>query len=255
MKRLIIICLFITQVIFGQNTHEASAIIDSTYNQLIKHNGSMIDFEYLFENDAHKMAKPINGTIGLFSDNKFYLEFTPSHQNKVIQIYDGNALFTILPEEKEIQIEDMVSSEKIFIQDVLSNYKNDFTARLKNAHNNKAVIELKPKTKYNDSVFNYCIDQLELPQCLKLPKQCKIGISSKNKIKLELCLDENGGYQENNILQIELIINNNNLESITQLNRYNGKTSIKVKKIQAGKPQVLNIQKLPYKDFEIIDLR
>ena len=38
------------------------------------------------------------------SENRFYLEFTPSNQNKVIQIYDGNALFTIIPEEKEIQI-------------------------------------------------------------------------------------------------------------------------------------------------------
>ena len=72
-----------------------------------------------------------------------------------------------------------------------------------------------------------------------------------------MCLSQKGGYIENNILKIELIINSsqNKLEAITQLNRYNGKTSIQVKDIKPGDSQLLDIKKPIYKNFEIIDLR
>ena len=199
MKKLLICCLLITNIILGQNTNDANILLQSIYAQLINNDGSLINFEYLFENDAHAMKDPINGTIGLFSENRFYLEFTPSKQNKVIQIYNGEALFTIIPKDKEIQIESLDPSESIFIQDIFHNYESDFEVNIKGEKNEQTTIELKPKIQYNDMVFNNCIDQLELPNCFKLPDQCKIGIRSDQKMKLEICLEENGGYIENNI--------------------------------------------------------
>jgi len=257
MKKIIMCLCLITNLTYGQSTQESDILMTSLYEELINEHGSMIQFEYLFENDAHQMDQPINGNLGLFSDNRFYLEFHPSEKNKVIQIYNGEALFTILTEEKEIQIDNIDQSQGIFIQDILNNYQTDFDSSIKEEQANHTIIELAPKIKYNNIVFNQCIEKLELPKCLKLPNQCKIGILPKNKEKLEMCLKKNGGYQENNILKIELAINTNDLllESITQLNRYNGKSSIQIKNIKKGDVRILNIENSAYKNFEIIDLR
>ena len=257
MKNILICCLCIFNTIIAQNQNQANELIEAIYIELINNDGSMIDFEYLFENEAHKMEKPINGKLGLFSNNRFYLEFNPSSENKVIQIYNGDALFTIIPEEKEIQIDNMDPTESILIQDIFTNYKTNFNASIKEDKAHQTIIELTPKKTYNEDVFNHCIDTLSLPTCLKLPNQCKIGIPKKDNIALEMCIEENYGYIENNILKKELIIDSNNLslKSMTQLNRYNGKTSIQVKDIKPGDSQLLNIKKPIYKNFEIIDLR
>ena len=97
MKNILICCFFILNTVFAQKSTQANELIDAIYKQLINNGGSMIDFEYLFENEAHKMEEPISGKLGLFSNNRFYLEFNPSSENKVIKIYNGDALFTIIP--------------------------------------------------------------------------------------------------------------------------------------------------------------
>ena len=257
MKHILICCFFILNTVVAQETTRANELIDTVYTQLIKHEGSMINFEYLFENEAHKMQKPISGKLGLFSNNRFYLEFNPSNQNKVIQIYNGDVLFTIIPEEKEIQIDNIDPEESIFIQDIFNNYQTDFNTNIQEDKTTQTIIELTPKRIYNETIFNNCIDQLSLPTCLKLPNQCKIGMMKKDKMALEICLEENYGYIENDILKVELIIDSKNLtlESITQFNRYNGKTSIQIKSIQKGSTKILNISESSYKDFEKIDLR
>ena len=257
MKNILICCFFILNTVVAQKSTQANELIDAIYKQLINNSGSMIDFEYLFENEAHKMEEPINGKLGLFSNNRFYLEFNPSNQNKVIQIYNGDALFTIIPAEKEIQIDNMDPTESILIQEIFTNYKTNFNTSIKEDKTNQTIIELTPIKTYNEDVFNHCIDTLSLPTCLKLPNQCKIGITKKDNLALEMCIEENYGYIENSILKIKLIIDSNSLtlESITQLNRYNGKTSIQIQNIEKGNIEFLNISNPAYKDFEKIDLR
>ena len=257
MKKLIILICFITNILNGQNSNEAEKIMNSVYDKLIQGDGSLIYFEYLFENESHKMENPIYGKLGLFTENRFYLEFNQSSDNEVIQIYDGESLFTILLEEQEIQIDEMEDTDEVFIKNIFKNYKTDFKTKIKYKNNNQTIIELTPIQKYNDNIYNQCIEELKLPECLKLPNQCRIGIRDTSKQELEMCLSQKGGYIENNILKIELIINSsqNKLEAITQLNRYNGKTSIQVNDIKPGDSQLLDIKKPIYKNFEIIDLR
>ena len=73
---------------------------------------------------------------------------------------------------------------------------------------------------------------------------------------LNKCLDENDGYDESEILKVEITINHNtmNMESIKQINRYNGQTTIKINSITTASLKLLNIDGL-YPDFEVIDLR
>ena len=131
MKKLILLICFITNILNGQNSNEAEKIMNSVYDKLIQGDGSLINFEYLFENESHKMEKPIYGKLGLFTENRFYLEFNQSSSNEVIQIYDGESLFTILPEEQEIQIDEMEDVDEVFIQNIFKNYKTDFKTKIK----------------------------------------------------------------------------------------------------------------------------
>ena len=257
MRKIIFLYFLTTSLICGQNTYNSEDPMTSVYKKLIDKNGSIINFEYLFENDSHQMKNPVKGKLGLFSDNRFYLEFNPSNNNKVIQIYNGEALFTILPEETEIQIDNIDQSQGMFIQDVFHNYQNDFNSYVKEKTSKETIIELTPKTRYHEAIFNQCIDQLDLPKCLQLPNQCKIGLSILNKEKLKTCLEEKGGYKENNIVNIEITIDTNELvlKSIIQLDRYNGKSSIQINSIQQGDLNMLDINNTMYSDFEIIDLR
>ena len=254
--RIIIYCLFIGNFIWAQNINEAEKLMDKVSERLINTElGSTIEFEYLFENESHKMNQPINGALSLFSENRFYLKFN-NGDNQMIQLYNGINLFTILLEEKEIQIDEMNTDKGLFIQNIFNNYKNEFTSYIKKINSKLTLIELIPKKKYNQSIFNNCIDTLSLPSCLKLPNQCKIGITRKMQESLNECLENNQGYIENEILKVEIIINPNTLdmESIKQTNRYNGQTNIEIKKIKSASIDMLNIDGL-YTDFEIIDLR
>jgi len=255
-KRIIICCLFIGSSIWAQNINEAEKLMDRVCNRLISvESGSTIEFEYRFENDSYKMTQPINGALSLFSENRFYLEFN-TDENKMIQLYNGINLLTILLEEKEIQIDKMNEDKGVFIQNIFNNYKSEFTSTIKEKNNRITLLELTPRKKYNESKFNECIDTLLLPSCLKLPNQCKIGITKKMQELLNECLEQNQGYIESEILKVEITINQNTLdmEGITQINRYNGQTNIKIKSIKLASLDMLNIDEL-YADFETIDLR
>ena len=179
MKKLIILIFLISNNISAQKISKGEEIMEKVCNNLIHPNyGTSIKFNYFFENESYKMTTPINGELSLFTENRFHLEFN-SDENKIIQIYNGEQLFTIIPQEKEIQIDTMENNKDFFIQNILSNYKNDFNTYIKEKKDGIVTIELLPKKKYNEYNFNQCIDKLNLPNCLKLPNQCKIGINSK----------------------------------------------------------------------------
>ena len=90
-----------------------------------------------------------------------------------------------------------------------------------------------------------------------MPKQCRIGLDSVKQVKLNRCLENQNSYEPSNIISIELNINanNNTLQSIKQVNKYNGTTSIVIKETKRVDESLLIIDSVIYKDFEIIDLR
>jgi len=255
MRKLTIYLLLISNILLSQNYQqqkEAEKLIDIAYNKLIIENGVSINFDYLFQNNSHDMKQPINGRLSLYSNNRYHLEFM-----NVIEFYDGETVYTILNDEKEIQIDNLREGSGVFIQNIFTNYKSKFNSKIKERIENIIITELIPKKKYNPIIFNNCIDTLNLPSCLKIPKQCKIGISIISQKKLNECLEENRGIEENNILEIDIEIDSvsNELISITQLNRYNGQTIITIKDKTIKDEKCLKIDTILYKDFEIIDLR
>ena len=105
-------------------------------------------------------------------------------------------------------------------------------------------------------IYNNCIDSLELPTCLKLPRQCKIGLDSLKTTKLDSCIS-NTKQKKININSINIYFNHTTkqIESITQLDQFNGNTTVNIISTQKANENLLKIDSLKYKDFEIIDLR
>ena len=255
MRNLLIYLCLLTSIAFTQN-QRAEILLDTVLNDIINKNGVAIEFNYWFENTSYQMAQPITGVIALYSNNRFYLEFY-SEENKIIQMYDGELLSTILIEEKEIKIDNLTENSGFFIQDIFNNYKSKFTSKILEPLNQNMIINLTPIKEYQEKEFNYCIDEIGLPSCLKLPKQCRIGIDSINQKLLDTCLKDKKGYKKNNVLNVAIEIDTvtNQLISITQLDAYQGKTHIVINNLGEKNENCLKIDSTIYKEFEIIDLR
>lgn len=255
MNKLLIFLLIIGHNTLAQN-QKAEDIMNKIYENIINQNGTSLEFTYSFQNESYAIEEPIHGNITLFSNNRFYLEFNQP-ENKIIQIYNGEYLSTILLEEKEIEIDFLPNNSEILIQNIFKNHKSRFNSSIKYRNDTYDLIELLPKKNYNELVFNNCIDTLQLPSCLKLPKQCRIGIDSLSQMQLDQCLKHNKAYTQSSIEKIEIQINpiNYQLISITQLNKYQGETKIEIQNTSVKGESILIIDTLLYKEYEIIDLR
>ena len=238
MRYILIIILLITYNTLSQNKDSAD-LMDSLYNHIIAKNGCSIDFEYWFENENYKMEKPITGNIVFFSQDRFFLEFNSRNQKR-IQIFDGEKFMTILNQEEEIQIENLPIEDDIFIKDIFTNYKTKFNHHIKSEYH---------------MIYNSCIDELTLPSCLKLPKQCRIGIGIDDQRKLEECVTMNDKPSISKRIYIEIDNIKNQLGNIIILDGEGGETSILIKNINEKREHILKIDSLINIGFEVIDLR
>tara|TARA_B100001287_G_scaffold52328_1_gene41233 strand:+ start:1206 stop:1970 length:765 start_codon:yes stop_codon:yes gene_type:complete len=254
MKKLKIIFFFISCIINAQegNTDE---ILKSIYHKLIDNTGTKIDFKYNYNNKSHDEIEPIFGSISLSKNNRFNLKIKNQTIN-IEQFYDGKHLYTVLNDDKEIQIDNVDHIDDIIIHNTFQNFNKNFNSKISEKTKNEATISLKPnKTEY-EIKFNNCIEILNMPQCLKFPNQCRIGIDSVSQLRLNNCID-NFDLKQNDILSVDIKYNLNNLDlkSITQLDKFGGKTQISILNLSNAVSDDLIFDSIRFKDFEIIDLR
>jgi len=270
MRYILIIILLISYNTLSQNrASEVEVLMDSLYNHLITKNGCSIDFEYRYENENYKMEKPITGNIVFFTEDRFFLEFNSKNQER-IQIFDGEKFMTILSQEKEIQIENLESTDNVLIKDIFKNYKTKFNHYSKTVENQNTIIKLAALPHesfpiYLETgenlyyiIYNDCIDYLNLPSCLKLPKQCRIGVSLDNQRQLDECITKFGTIIAEDVVYIEIDNIQNQLKNIIIYDQSlddGGKTSISIQNINEKKEDILEIDSLINIGFEIIDLR
>ena len=169
----------------SQNIHPTE-ILDNVFKKFNNKNGINISFDYTYTSPSYSLDQPANGHIALFNDNKFYLEF--NSPSKMIQINNNETFTTIMIEEKEILIDSINDETIFFLKDVFDNYKSQFTSKIIEENNENIIIQLTPIKTYNTLIYNHCIDVLNLQPCLKLPIQCKIGLTQENKLALNNCI-------------------------------------------------------------------
>ena len=87
----------------------------------------------------------------------------------MFQFYDGNSLFTVLIDDKEIQIDNLSNESKLLIQNFIKDYQNDYDRVITRNNEELTSIQLTPKNYDYMQIYNHCIDSStpHLPQATK----------------------------------------------------------------------------------------
>ncbi|MEM1259782.1 MAG: outer membrane lipoprotein carrier protein LolA [Bacteroidota bacterium] len=90
----------------AQDSEKAKALLDEVYTKVASYNNIAIDFKYTLENTEANTKSETRGNVTLKGD-KYRANFFGA-----TQIYDGNKLYTIIPDNEEVTIDDKSEDEE-----------------------------------------------------------------------------------------------------------------------------------------------
>ncbi len=99
--------LFFTMALttFAQNSQKAKELLDEVYNNVNSYDNIYVDFKYALENDEANIRQETRGDVTLEGE-KYVFNYLGSKQ-----IFDGNKVYTIVPENEEVTIEDRTEDD------------------------------------------------------------------------------------------------------------------------------------------------
>jgi len=90
---------------FGQNSKKAKALLDEVYNNVTSYKNIYIDFSYALENTEANIKQETKGNVTLKGDKYIAKLFGAT------QLFDGSKVYTIIPENEEVTIDDQKKDE------------------------------------------------------------------------------------------------------------------------------------------------
>ena len=84
----------------AQGADKAKALLDEVYNKVSGYDNIQVDFKYSLQNNEANINQETRGDVTLEGD-KYLFNYLGSQQ-----IYDGAKVYTIVPENEEVTIED-----------------------------------------------------------------------------------------------------------------------------------------------------
>ena len=101
MKKYIGIILFLLTANFvtAQGADKAKALLDEVYDKVRSYDNIQVDFKYSLQNNEANINQETRGDVTLEGD-KYLFNYLGSQQ-----IYDGSKVYTIVPENEEVTIE------------------------------------------------------------------------------------------------------------------------------------------------------
>ncbi len=107
MKILTGICIFLIAFmsIHAQDSDKARALLDEVYNKVKSYDNIQVEFKYALQNNEANINQETRGDVTLEGD-KYLFNYLGSQQ-----IYDGKKVYTIVPENEEVTIEDRSDEE------------------------------------------------------------------------------------------------------------------------------------------------
>ncbi len=84
----------------AQNSNKAKALLDEVYNKVKSYDNIYVDFKYSLNNSEANINQETRGDVTLQGD-KYLFNYLGSQQ-----LYDGKKVYTIVPENEEVTIED-----------------------------------------------------------------------------------------------------------------------------------------------------
>ena len=107
MKILTGICIFLMALtsIHAQDSDKARALLDEVYSKVKSYDNIQVEFKYALQNNEANINQETRGDVTLEGD-KYLFNYLGSQQ-----IYDGKKVYTIVPENEEVTIEDRSDEE------------------------------------------------------------------------------------------------------------------------------------------------
>jgi outer membrane lipoprotein-sorting protein len=108
MKRIlsVVFVLFIGLSMQAQDAKKAKELLDQVSAKVKSYNNIVIDFKYSLSNPKEKINQESNGNVAL-QGNLYHLNFMG-----VTKIFDGKKVYTIVPEDEEITVENFDASDE-----------------------------------------------------------------------------------------------------------------------------------------------
>ncbi len=118
-KQLLFIGLFAFGLIsYGQSSTKAKSLLDEVYGKVTGYENIQIDFKYALENTEANTKSETRGNATLQGD-KYLMDLFGAQQ-----LYDGEKVYTIVPENEEVTIEDIAEDDNITPSKMLTFYRN-----------------------------------------------------------------------------------------------------------------------------------
>jgi len=90
---------------FSQNSPKAKALLDEVYKKVMQYDNIYVDFKYSLENKEANTKSETRGNATLKGD-KYLVDLFGSQQ-----LYDGKKVYTVVPDNEEVTIEDKSDDE------------------------------------------------------------------------------------------------------------------------------------------------
>ena len=102
MKKLILFtfALALSSLAMAQNSDKAKTLLDEVYNKVKSYDNIVVDFKYVLNNTEADINQETRGDVTMEGD-KYLGNFFGAKQ-----LYDGQKVYTIVPENEEVTIED-----------------------------------------------------------------------------------------------------------------------------------------------------
>lgn len=124
MKKLVLVLLVIFAANFAvaQNADKAKALLDDVYNKVQGYENIFVDFNYVLHNAEADINSETRGDVTLKND-KYLFNYLGTQV-----LYDGSKVYTIIPENEEVTIEDKTEDENALTPSkMLTFYKEGHT--------------------------------------------------------------------------------------------------------------------------------
>ena len=103
----LLLLLFCLPVGFAhaQDAQKAKALLDEVYSKVKSYDNIVVDFKFDLYNSEANVSQETRGNVTLKGD-KYYLNYMGAEQ-----LYDGKKVYTVVPENEEVTIEDKSRDE------------------------------------------------------------------------------------------------------------------------------------------------
>ena len=121
-KIIVLVALFTSALSMAQSSAKAKSLLDEVYNKVKSYDNIFVDFKYSLHNSEANINQETRGDVTMQGD-KYLFNYLGSKQ-----IFDGKKVYTIVPENEEVTIENKSTDENtITPSKMLTFYKTGHT--------------------------------------------------------------------------------------------------------------------------------